>query len=317
LISFVARRFLLALGIVIAASILVFGATQLLPGNAALAILGKSATPERIQQLNSQLHLNRSPVSQYVSWIKDLCTGNLGTSLASNTPVSAAISGRILDSSFLVMAAAVVGVPMGLAVGIASAASRKGRLDNVLSILTLSIAAVPEFVLALALTLCFGTLLLKVLPATANLAPGERPWNDLSGITLPVVTLALAIVPYIARITRAAMREALSSEYIEFGELRGLSRRHLLLRHALPNALAPSAQATAISLSYLAGGAVIVEYVFAYPGVGQGLVYAVQARDVPTIQALTVLLAAFYVFVNFLADVITVLLSPRVRTGLI
>jgi peptide/nickel transport system permease protein len=317
MLAFVIRRCLLAIGIVFAASILVFAATQLLPGNAALAILGKSATPQRVHQLDLQLHLNRSAPAQYFSWLGGLLTGHLGQSVASNAPVSSVIGGRLVNTGFLVVLSAAIGVPLGLAVGVASASSRDGWLDTVLSVVTLSIAAVPEFVLALGLILCFGTVLLHVLPATATIPPGGRPWQYLSALALPVVTLALAVVPYVARIMRAAMREALASDYVEFGELRGLSWRRLLLRHALPNAFAPAAQATAISLAYLAGGAVIVEYVYAYPGIGQGLVYAVQARDVPTIQVLTILLAAFYVFVNLLADIVTVLLTPRVRTGAI
>jgi peptide/nickel transport system permease protein len=134
-------------------------------------------------------------------------------------------------------------------------------------------------------------------------------------LVLPSLTLGLAITPYVARIMRAAMVESLSSDYVEYAELRGITRRQILFRHALVNSFAPAAQATAVCMAYLAGGAVVIEYVFAYPGIGQGLVYAVQARDVPTIQVITILLAAVYVILNLIADLITILLSARVRTG--
>jgi peptide/nickel transport system permease protein len=312
---FIVRRALLALAILFVASILVFTATQLLPGNAALAILGKSATPQRIQQLDAQLHLNGSPVTQYLRWLSGVLTGHLGTSLASGAPVSSAIGGRLVNTAFLVASAAVVGIPLGLAVGIVSAAWRDRWPDNLLSSVIVFFAAVPEFILGLVLVIIFGTVVWQVLPATANLPPGTAPWDDLTDIILPALTLALAIVPYVARIMRAAMVDALASEYVEFAQLRGLSRRRVVLRHALPNAFGPVAQATAISLAYLAGGAIVVEYIFAYPGIGQGLVYAVQARDVPTIQIDTVILAAFYVMLNLLADIVTIILTPRVRTG--
>jgi peptide/nickel transport system permease protein len=312
---FIVRRVLLGVAILIAASILVFAATQLLPGNAALAILGKSATPQRLRELDVQLHLNASPVTQYVRWASGILSGHLGTSLANGEPVSTAISARLVNTGFLMFAAALIGIPTGLGVGIVAAYRRDGVIDHGSSLLALGLAALPQFVLALILIVLFGTVVVRLLPPTVDLAPGQRPWDDLSGIALPAITLGLTIFPYVMRIMRAAMSDALASPYAEFARLRGVPTVRLLLRHALPNSFAPAAQATAIALAYLAGGAVVVEYIFAYPGVGQGLVYAVQDRDVPVIQVLTVLLAALYVVLNLLADIITALLSPRVRTG--
>jgi peptide/nickel transport system permease protein len=313
-LRFISRRLLLAIGTLLAASVLVFAATQLLPGNAALAILGKSATPQRLHELDQQLHLNASPIAQYFGWLGGILTGHLGTSLANGEPVSTAISSRLLNTTFLVFASAVVGIPLGLVVGIVSAQRRDSLFDHASSVVSLALAALPQFILGLILIVMFGTVVFRVLPPTADLAPGQAPWDDLAGVALPALSLGLAIFPYVMRIMRAAMVEALASPYAEYARLRGVPTRRLLLRHALPNAFAPAAQATAVALAYLAGGAVIIEYLFAYPGVGQGLVYAVQNRDVPVIQVLTVLLAAVYVFLNLLADIVTVLLSPRVRT---
>jgi peptide/nickel transport system permease protein len=315
LLRYVARRSLLALIILLSASILVFVATQLLPGNAALTILGKSATPARVHELDIQLHLNGSPVHQYLSWLGGLFVGHLGTSIASGVPVTQVIGGRLTNTAFLVVASGIIGIPAGLLLGILSAERRDGKLDNGLAVVTLGIAAIPEFVLALIFIVLFGTVVWHILPPSADLAPGQHPWQHISTIALPAITLAVAIIPYITRIMRAAMIDVLASEYVEYARIRGVSRWRLLFRHALPNAFAPAAQASAIALAYLAGGAVIVEYIYAYPGLGQGLVYAVQNRDVPVIQIITVMLAAFYVGLNLLADVITVLLSPRLRTG--
>ena len=298
------------------ASILVFVATQLLPGNAALAILGRSATPERLRIVQTQLGLNAAPTTQYLKWLRGVLTGHLGTSLASGMPVSQAIGARLVNTAFLVGASAMVGIPLGIVLGIVSAAWRDRWPDNAVSTVVVFLAAVPDFILGLALVICFGgTVVWNWFPATADLAPGQPPWRDIPGVVLPTLTLAFAIAPYLARIMRAAMVNSLASDYVEFARLRGVSHTKVVLRHALPNSFAPVAQASAICLAYLAGGAVLIEYIFAYPGVGQGLVYAVQGRDVPVIQIITVLLAAFYVFSNLLADVITLLLSPRVRTG--
>lgn len=314
---FILRRLLLAAAILLVASILIFTATQLLPGNAAIAILGKSASPARVRELDAQLHLNDSAVSQYLHWLSGVLSGHLGRSLASGAPVSTAIAGRLVNTGFLVGASALIGIPLGIALGVLSAARRDRFTDNLISTAVVTIAAIPEFIVALVLIIVFGVVVWQVLPATANLAPGVAPWSDLSAIALPVFTLALVVVPYIARIMRAAMVDALASDYVEFALLRGVPWRTIIFRHALPNSFAPVAQASAISLAYLAGGAIVVEYIFAYPGIGQGLVYAVQARDVPVIQIIAVILAAFYVTLNLIADVITVLLTPRVRSGTI
>jgi len=180
----------------------------------------------------------------------------------------------------------------------------------------LGLAALPEFVIAIALVLLFGTVVFQWLPPTVILAPGVGPWTNLRQLILPVAALSIVVVPYIARFMRASMIEVLESDYVEMARLKGLPEREVVLRHALPNAIVPTIQAIALSLAFLAGGIVAVEFVFNYPGIGAKLVDAVQNRDMPVAQAVSLIIAGVYIFVNLAADVLSILVSPRVRTAL-
>lgn len=193
---------------------------------------------------------------------------------------------------------------------------RDRPLDHVASITTLLLAALPEFVVGISLVLLLGTVVVQWLPPNALIPPGEGPWHHPKELVLPVATLTIVVVPYIARFMRASMIEVLESDYVEMARLKGMPERAVILRHAVPNAIVPSIQAIALSLAFLAGGIVAVEYVFSYPGVGARLVDAVANRDLPVVQAITLLIAALYIGLNLVADILTILLSPRVRTTL-
>jgi peptide/nickel transport system permease protein len=310
----IVRRILLGVLTLFMVSIVVFAATQLLPGDAARAVLGRDATPQRLAAFRAQYHLNHSAVSQYWSWLSGLLRGDPGTSLANGLPVWSTVQPRIVNSLYLLAVVAVVGVPLSLGLGIWAALRRDKPFDHATSTITLAAAALPEFVVAIALIIVFATVVLQVLPPVSLVAPGTSVWSEPKVLVLPVATLTIAVVPYIYRMARGTMIEVLESEYIEMARLKGTPRRALLLRHALPNALAPTVQAIALTFAYLAGGVVVVEYVFGYPGIGQGLVNAVSARDLPTIQLIVLLLAAFYVAVNILADVIAIMATPKLRT---
>jgi peptide/nickel transport system permease protein len=179
----------------------------------------------------------------------------------------------------------------------------------------LGMSALPEFVLGLGLVVFFATTVFRWLPAVSPLNPDESIFSQLDLLVLPVLTLVLLLLPYVARTMRACMIEALESDYVAWARLKGLSERRVILRHALPNIAGPTFQVVAQSLAYLAGGIVVVESVFQYPGIGLSFVFAVQDRDIPVIQALALLLAAFYVFVNILADIGTVAMTPTMRKG--
>jgi len=316
IVGFVIRRLLLGVLVLVMVSIVVFAATQALPGDPARAILGRNATPESLAALRKQLNLDQSVLQQYLSWLGGLVRGDLGTSLAAQQPVSQLLGARLVNSAVLVACAAVVSIPLSIAIGSWAALRRERLFDTVSSTILLILAALPEFVVAVLLVILFATTVLHVLPAISPLPPGTRPWQVPEGLVLPTATLVVAVAPYVARIMRASMVEVLESDYVEMARLKGLPERTVLLRHALPNALGPVFQVIAINLAYLAGGIVVVEYVFNYSGIGSSLQESVVNHDLPVVQALAMLIAAVYVVLNLLADVATILVTPRLRTRL-
>ena len=313
---FILRRLLLGIVVLILVSFLVFLATQALPGDPARAILGRSATPASLAALRRQLHLDQPVISQYWTWVTGLLHGNLGRSLAAQEPVTTLLSPRLVNSAVLVAIAAVLSIPLSIAIGAWAAFKREKVFDTVSSNLLLVLAALPEFVVAVVLVIFFATTVFHVLPAISTVAPGSRPWDNWTALVLPTLTLVIAVAPYVARIMRASMIEVLESDYVEMARLKGLPERTVLLRHALPNALGPVFQVIALNLAYLAGGIIVVEFVFNYTGIGSAIQEAVINHDLPVIQALAMLIAAVYVVLNLLADVATILVTPRLRTRL-
>jgi peptide/nickel transport system permease protein len=312
---FIARRVALGVLTLFLVSIVVFAATQALPGDAARAILGKEATPERIAALRNQLHLNESLLSQYLHWLGGILHGDLGTSAATQQPVSTLLSGRIGNSAFLVLVSALVAIPLSLGVGVLMAMRRDKPADHALSMSSLVLAALPEFVIGIALVLVFATSVFHIFPAVSLIPPGDHAWQHPNVVVLPAATLVLAVTPYISRIMRGSMVEVLESDYVTMARLKGLSERTVIWRHAVPNAIVPAIQVSALQLAWMAGGVVVVEFVYSYPGIGAAIVDAVGNRDVPVVQALTLIIAGVYVVVNVLADVATILLTPRLRTA--
>ena len=314
--ALVLRRLGLGAVTLLLVSVLVFGATQALPGDAASAMLGREATPERLAALRLHLRLDEPVWRQYLGWLGAMLRGDFGTSLATEQPVSALLAPRIGNSAFLVLLAALVAIPASLAIGMASAVRRDGVLDHVLSNVSLALAALPEFIIGIALVMLFATQVMHVLPAVAMIADDEPIWRQWDQAVLPSLALVLAVVPYMGRIVRGSMVEVLESEYVAMARLKGMPQHRVMLRHALPNAAVPFVQVTALQLAWLAGGVVVVEFVFRYPGMGQSLVDAVANRDLPVVQALSLLIGGVYVVLNTLADIATVMLTPRLRTAL-
>ena len=311
----VLRRLALGLLTLWLVSLLIFAATLALPGDAAQAILGREATPERLAALRDQLNLDEPVVSQYVQWLGGIITGDLGNSAATQAPVGQLISDRVGNSLFLVVVSAAFAIPLSILFGVAMAMRRDRPFDHVASTTSLVLASLPEFVIGIALILLFATEVFQVLPAVSLLGTGQKAWDDPQVVVLPAATLVLAVVPYISRIMRGSMIEVLESEYVTMAGLKGLSRRVVIWRHAVPNAIVPAIQVTALQLAYLAGGVVVVEFVFGYPGIGAALVEAVGNRDMPVVQAVTMLAATIYVGLNLLADIATILVTPKLRTA--
>ncbi len=309
--ALVARRVALGVVTLFLVTVVVFAATQVLPGNTAYAVLGHSATPQAISALEKEMGLDRSAVSQYWSWFSGLFQGDLGKSLANGEPVGSLIGPRLENSAFLVAVSGAIGTAIGVLLGLWAALRRDKPIDHVLSVTLLALTSLPEFVVGIVLVLVFASVLFHVLPAVAVLSPGQAPWDAPKLLILPTATLVIVTVPYLFRMVRAATIEALESEYVEMARLNGLSPLRVLVRHALPNAIAPTIQVIGLNFLYLAGGIVVVEFVFNYPGIGQGLVNAVSDRDIPIIQFTVLVLAAFYVFMNIVTDVIALLATPR------
>ncbi len=309
------RRSLFGLFTLWVVSIVVFLATQALPGDAAQAILGREATPERLAALRDQLHLGGSLPEQYFAWLGHLVTLDLGTSLAGGIPVAQAIAPTLLNSSILMFCAAVIAIPLSICIGTWSALKKDTAVDHLTGVGTLVLASLPEFVVGILLVLLLSTGFLHLFPAVFVLIPGEQIWTNPAQLVLPVLTLVLAVSPYIIRIMRATMLEVLESQYVQQARLKGLPERTVIWRHAIPNTLGPVAQVIALQLAWLIGGVVIVEYLFRFPGIGFQLIDAVTNRDLPMVQALVIVIALFYVVVNLLADILTLAANPKVRTA--
>lgn len=308
------KRLGISVFVLLAVSLLVFFFTLLLPGDPAQAILGQQATPERLAALREQLDLNAPWYERYLSWVGGLLVGDLGTSAATGGSVNALLASKVSASVVLMAIAAVIAIPVGLMLGTWSAMRRGRAADQGLTGISLVLAALPEFVIGVALTTLLSTTVFRLLPSVTMAAPGTRVWDYPLQLILPTLTLILVVVPYMIRMTRTTMADVLDSGYVEMARLKGLPERQVIFKHALPHAIGPVAQVVAMQLAWLAGGIVVVEFLFRYPGLGQAMVDAVNIRDVQVVQALSMIIAAFYVIVNLLADVVGILANPKLRT---
>lgn len=300
----------------LAMSAIVFAATQVLPGDTASAILGKSATPERLAAMRQHLGLDEPILAQYWNWASGVVTGDLGTSLTASEPVSELLAGRFNNSIALVLLASVFSIPTSLLLGSYAGARRDSMFDHASSIIGVVVASLPEFVIGILLIFLLATGPLHVLPPVSQVDDDRSIWVQLDQLLLPALVLAAAIIPYVMRILRSSVIEVNESEYVQLARLKGLSERRVLFRHVLPNALVPTIQVIALCLAWLAGGIVVVEYLFNFPGIGGSLVDAVQNRDIPVVQAIVLIVTAFYLLCNLVADILTILISPKLRTAM-
>jgi peptide/nickel transport system permease protein len=312
--GFIFVRILLGILTLFVISLLVFATTQLLPGDPARARLGKEATPAAVAAIDKRLGLDRPAWKQYTSWLGGLLHGDLGESLTTEQPIWNDLSTRLRNTLFLVFVSAAISIPLAIFLGSLAALKRDGLFDEICSFTMRLLSSIPEFVVAILLVTLFSTTVFTVLPAISLIPPGADPYYDMSIVWLPMLTLVLVVTPYVALIQRGAMVEVLESEYIEMARLKGVPERTVLWRHGLPNALGPTFQVIALNLAYLAGGIIVVETVFQWAGIGVAMRNAVYNRDFPTAQAVAMIIAGVYVVVNLVADVATVLVTPRLRT---
>lgn len=312
-----ARRLGLAALTLWLVSVLVFLATAAL-GDPVRAILGRDYNTNvgRREQLEAQLGVGDSIVTRYFDWLGGLVTGDFGTSLANQQPVWGQISSTVLNTLVLVLLSAAVMIPLAFGIAMISAHFRRRRPDTVIQTILLALAGVPEFVTGILLVALFSTSVFKIFPAVTIASQTGHPWDSPKGMVLPVATLVLAVTPYVSRIVRATLLEVLDSDYVELARLKGIPEPVVMRKHALLNAIVPGIQVIALQLAWLAGGVVLVETLFAYPGVGRQLVDSVRNHDVPMVQALSMIIAGVYIVVNPVADVLSILLTPRARTAI-
>ncbi|HSJ95178.1 MAG TPA: ABC transporter permease [Gaiellaceae bacterium] len=320
LVRFLVRRIAAALATLLVASVLVFLGTEVLPGDAASAVLGRTATPEQLEEMQELMGLDRPAYERYLSWLGGLLTGDLGNSAAGyaaggETPIWEEVAPKLSNSFVLAGITALVMIPLALVLGVLAAVRAGRTLDHTVSVSSLAIISLPEFIIGSLLILVFFSWL-DVLPPLSLVPPGESPLARPEALVLPVLTLLGASLAASIRMVRAGMVEALRSEYVTMARLNGFREGLVVRRYALRNALAPSVQVFAQNIQYLVGGIVVTEYLFNYPGLGKELVDAVAIRDVREVQSIAMLVAAFYLTLNIVADFLVVLLTPKLRTEL-
>lgn len=308
----VANRIVLGLLSLLAVSILVFAITAVLPGDAAQEQLGQEATPEALAALRKEMGLDKSAITRYGEWLAGVLTGDPGKSVLSGAPVGEAIASRLPASLLLAAVTTAFSVPLALALGILCALWRGSAFDRFVSMTSVAVVSVPEFLVATLAVLIFAVQL-KWLPALAYSVDISSPGQMLRSLAMPVVSLGSVIIAQMLRMTRAALIDQLGAPYIEMVRLKGASPARAVLAHALPNAVGPIANAVALSLSYLLGGVIIIEVIFNYPGIAKLMVDAVTQRDMPLVQACAMIFCAAYLILVTLADVCGIVANPRLR----
>lgn len=309
----VGTRLLTGLLTLFVISLLIFGAIELLPGDPAQEILGQSATPETVAALREQLGLNDPAYIRYLHWLGGVVQGDFGVSIANGRPIADLIGTRLWNTLFLAVFASCMAVPLAVTLGILAALYRNSPFDRIVNVGALSSISFPEFFVAY--ILIFFLAQSGWFPSIANVTPEMGFGATIYRTFLPALTLTLVVTAHMMRMTRASIINLLASPYIEMARLKGVPPRRVILRHALPNALAPIINVIALNLAYLITGVVVVEVVFAYPGLGQLMVDSVSKRDVTVVQAAALIFAVAYVLLNLLADVLSTLSNPRLRRG--
>ncbi len=319
--AFMVRRIFASVIILLVVSAVVFFATNLLPGNMAELALGRDATPESLAILQTKLGLDQPVLIRYLQWLGGILTGDLGNSAAivvhdGATPeISKIIATPLFNSFFLAVISMIIFLPLSLSLGMLAAVRSGRKIDRAISVITLAIGSLPEFVFG-AFMIAVFFVWLHLLPPTSGVFGDAAPWSNPAGLVLPIAVLLGAVGSAAIRMIRANMIDVLQQDYVSMARLNGYSERTVLWSYALRNAMTTSVQVLAANFRYMIGGLIVVEAVFAYPGIGTILVAAVKTRDVPVVASVSLILAASYITINMLADLIVVLATPRLRNTL-
>ncbi|MDC0136361.1 ABC transporter permease [Sulfitobacter sp.] len=312
IIKLVAQRLTLGILLLFAASILIFAGTTMLPGDVAQQILGQGATPVSLANLREELGLNTPPVTRYFNWLGGVLQGDLGTALTNGRDIAESIGGRLKNTMFLAFWAAVISVPLAIFLGLLAVRYKDRWPDKLISGATLTTISIPEFMIGYILVYWLA-IKLRWFPSVAIINDSMSLGEKLNAIAIPVMVLTLVVLAHMMRMTRAAILNVMQSAYIETAELKGLRMLTVIRKHAFPNAVAPIVNVVMINMAYLVVGVVVVEVVFAYPGMGQYLVDHVAKRDVPVVQACGLIFAAVYIGLNLVADIVSIATNPRLR----
>lgn len=316
LLRYLGRRTLYGLVMLAIVSVAVFVFTQALPGDVARQVLGQTATQQQIDQLRARLGLDQPVITQYLDWVRGLATLDLGASLTSGKDVVGQLAPRVVASTLLVGLTVLTLLPVAFLLGTAAALRPRGVIDRMVSAMVLLFIALPGFIVAILLVALFATNVVRWFPPTSIIDSREPVWEQLDLFVLPVVALVLGSLPYMTESIRTTLREELASEHVAWARLSGVPGSRVLMRYTVPNAIAPTLQVAGTTLIYLVGGIVAVETVFAFPGIGASLAAAVANRDIPVVQAITMFLALIALVIYLGADILGILLTPRLRTSL-
>jgi len=308
----VINRIWIGIGTLMVVSILVFVGTAVLPGDVAEIVLGQSATPESLAAFRAERGLDKPLPMQYLHWLGGMMTGDLGTSKAGGASISSLIGGRLGNTMFLAAIVAIISVPLSIALGLLAAMHPGTWIDRTLTFGTMSLISVPEFFIATFMVLILAVQL-NWLPAIAHISPDDDWLKQLRGLAMPLITLIIVVAAQMIRMTRAGILNVMNSPYIEMAILKGVPRSRIILRHAFYNAIGPIVNVVALNLAYLVSGVVIVETIFAYPGLAKLMIDGVQTRDLPLVQATGMIFCGTYVVLIILADVAAILSNPRLR----
>lgn len=311
-LALVVNRLFVAVITLLIVSFTVFFATEMLPGDVAQILLGQAATPEAVAGLRTAMHLDDPAILRFLRWLGGLFMGDLGKSYANNMAIADLIGGRLANTMKLAAVTALFSIPIALTLGITAAILRGTLYDRIVTLITITVISVPEFMVATSAVLIFAVYL-KWLPALAFANEVHSLGELLRVFAMPVITLSFVISAQMIRMTRAAVIETLDTPYVEMALLKGASRSRMVLRHALPNALGPIVNAVALSVSYLLGGVIIVETIFNYPGIAKLMVDAVSTRDLPLIQTCAMIFCLGYLVLITIADIIAIVANPRLR----
>lgn len=312
IVTLVAQRLALGFLLLFAASILIFAGTTMLPGDVAQQILGQSATPQSLANLREELGLNEPALTRYFDWLGGVLQGDLGTALTNGRDIADSIGGRLKNTMFLAFWAALVSVPLAIFLGLLSVRYKDKWPDKLISAVTLTTISIPEFMIGYIL-IYWLAIKLRWFSSVALINDNMSLLEKLNSIAIPVIVLTLVVLAHMMRMTRAAILNVMQSAYIETAELKGMRMLKIIRTHAFPNAVAPIVNVVMINMAYLVVGVVVVEVVFAYPGMGQYLVDHVAKRDVPVVQACGLIFAAVYIGLNLVADIVSIVTNPRLR----